>query len=42
MVFKYVFDPTAAWGAVGIVFLGSIATKMMQLAFDVEIERFCW
>ncbi len=42
MVFKYIFDPTAAWGAVGIVFLGSIATKMLQLAFDVENERFCW
>ncbi len=38
-VLRWLFMPTAAWGAVWLMLLASFATKMIEIAYDKKRER---
>lgn len=40
--FQYLFEPTEAWNAVWKMFLCSFITKMIELGYDSETDKWGW
>ena len=39
--FRWLFDPNPAWGSIWVMFIFSFLTKMMEISYNAEKEKFC-